>query len=97
MNTTNANVPIVARRRPLLWAVIVASLVAGYATGLLTAKSFPFTARAPKEPIAAKINPPDADSAPTALPIVPSPTVEAHPQFFHGTGDGGNGGYDPDK
>ena len=96
MNTTNANVPIVARRRPLLWAVIVASLVAGYAAGLLTAKSFPLAARA-KDPVAAKINPPDADSAPTASPIVPSPAVEAHPQFFHGTGDGGNGGYDPDK
>jgi len=88
MNTTNANVPIVARRRPLLWAVIVASLVVGFTTGLLTAKSFSLTAREPKQPVEARINPPAADSAPAAFPIVPSPAVEPHPQFFYGTGTG---------
>jgi hypothetical protein len=93
MNTVNTNVSVVARRRPLVWAAIVASIMASFVTGLLTANSFSITARGPKEAVAAKINPPVADSAPTTFPIVPSLAIEPHPQFFYGTGDGGNGYY----
>jgi len=97
MNTTNANVPLVARRRPLVWAAVVASVAIGFATGLLTARSFSFTASGPKEALAAKANPAAADLASITFPIVPSPAVEPHPQFFYGTGDGGNGRYYPDR
>jgi hypothetical protein len=36
MNTTNANVPIVARRPVLRWAVLIGGIAVGFATGLLT-------------------------------------------------------------
>lgn len=92
MNTTNANVPIVARRPALRWAVLIGGIAVGFATGLLTAKSFSFTAHEPKAAIAAKPAQPAAAPAPATSEIVPSPVIEANPQFFIGTGDG-NGGY----
>jgi hypothetical protein len=94
MTTTNANVPIVARRPVLRWAVLIGGIAAGFATGLLTAKSFSFSAHEPKAAIAAK--PPAAAPAPETSEIVPSPVIEANPQFFFGTGDG-NGGYYSDR
>jgi hypothetical protein len=94
MNTTNANVPIVARR-PMRWAVLVGGIAVGFATGLLTAKSFSFSAE-PKVAIAAKPIQPAAAPEPTTSAIVPSPVIETNPQFFFGTGDG-NGGYNSDR
>jgi hypothetical protein len=96
MNTTNANVPIVARRPVLSWAVLVGGIAVGFATGLLTAKSFSFTSKEPKAAIAAKATQPAAAPAPTTAEIVPSPVIETDPQFFFGTGDG-NGGYNSDR
>jgi hypothetical protein len=96
MNTTNANVPIVARRPVLRWAVLVGGIAVGFATGLLTAKSFSFSANEPKAAFVAKPPQPAAVPAPTTSAIVPSPVIEANPQFFFGTGDG-NGGYDSDR
>jgi hypothetical protein len=93
MTTTNANVPIVARRPVLRWAVLVGGIAVGFATGLLTAKSFSFSA-APKAAIAARSNQPAAAApAPATSEIVPSPLIEANPEFFFGTGDGSAGSY----
>ena len=64
MNTTNANVPIVARRPVLRWAVLIGGIAVGFATGLLTAKSFSFSANAPKAAFAAKPTQPAAAPAP---------------------------------
>jgi hypothetical protein len=96
MNITNANVPIVARRPVLRWAVLVGGIAVGFATGLLTAKSFSFSSNEPKAVIAAKPTQPAATPAPATSEIVPSPVIEANPQFFYGTGDG-NGGYYSDR
>jgi hypothetical protein len=96
MNTTNANVPIVARRPVLRWAVLISGIAVGFATGLLTAKSFSFSANETKAPIATKQAQPAATPAPATSEIVPSPVIEANPQFFYGTGDG-NGGYYSDR
>jgi hypothetical protein len=93
MNTTNANVPIVARRPALRWAVLIGGIAAGFATGLLTAKSFSFSANAPKAAFAAEPTQPVAAPAPATNEIVPSPVIEANPQFFFGTGDGSAGYY----
>ena len=95
MTTTNANVPIVARHPALGWAVLIGGIAAGFATGLLTAKSFSFSAE-PKAAIAAKPAQAAAAPAPATSAIVPSPVIEANPQFFFGTGDG-NGGYNSDR
>ena len=54
MKTTNANVPIVARRPVLRWAVLIGGIAVGFATGLLTAKSFSFSSNEPKSAIAAR-------------------------------------------
>ena len=96
MNTTNANVPIVARRPVLRWAVLIGGIAVGFATGLLTAKSFSFSSNDPKAAIAAKPAQAAAAPAPATSAIVPSPVIEANPQFFLGTGDG-NGGYYSDR
>lgn len=96
MNTTNANVPIVARRPVLRWAVLVGGIAVGFATGLLTAKSFSFSSNEPRAAIVAKPAQPAAAPAPATSAIVPSPVIEANPQFFFGTGDG-NGGYYSDR
>jgi hypothetical protein len=96
MTTTNANVPIVARRPVLRWAVLVGGIAAGFAIGLLTAKSFSFSSNEPKAAIAAKPAQPAAALAPAPSEIVPSPVIETNPQFFFGTGDG-NGGYNSDR
>ena len=53
MKTTNANVPIVARRPVLRWAILIGGIAVGFATGLLTAKSFSFSSNEPKSAIAA--------------------------------------------
>ena len=92
MTTTNANVPIVARRPVLRWAVLIGGIAVGFATGLLTAKSFSFSANAPKAAFAAKPTQPAAP-VPATSEIVPSPVIEANPQFFFGTGDGSAGFY----
>jgi hypothetical protein len=93
MTTTNANVPIVARRPVLRWAVLIGGIAVGFATGLLTAKSFSFSSREPKTAIAAGPTQPAAAPAPATSEIVPSPVIEAHPEFFFGTGDGSAGNY----
>jgi|SRR5580700_9405141 hypothetical protein len=93
MKTTNANVPIVARRPVLRWAVLIGGIAGGFATGLLTAKSFSFSSNAPKSVIAAKSNQPAVAPASAASEIVPSPVIEPNPQFFFGTGDGSAGYY----
>jgi hypothetical protein len=92
MTTTNANVPIVARRPVLRWAVVIGGIAVGFATGLLTAKSFSFSAE-PKTVIAARPTQPAAAPAPATSEIVPSPVIEANPEFFFGTGDGSAGNY----
>ncbi len=96
MTTTNANVPIVARRPVLRWAVLVGGIAVGFATGLLTAKSSSFSSNEPKAAVAAESNQSGAAPAPTTSEIVPSPVIEANPQFFFSTGDG-NGGYNSDR
>jgi hypothetical protein len=96
MNTTNANVPIAARRRLLPWAALALSIVSGFAVGLWTAKAISHAAMAPGDAVAAKVKPAAADLAPTQSPIVPSPVIEPNPRFFYGTGDG-NGGYYPER
>ena len=93
MKTTNANVPIVARRPVLRWAVLIGGIAVGFATGLLTAKSFSFSSHAPQSAIAAKSNQPAVAPAPATSEIVPSPVIEPNPQFFFGTGDGSAGYY----
>ena len=90
MNTTNANVPTVARRLLLPWAAIFAGLAIGFATGLFTGKSLSHASTPPA--VAAKAQQPAEAAAVATFPIVPSPVIEPHPQFFYGTGDG-NGSY----
>ena len=96
MNTTNANVPAVPRRRLSPWAAIVAGMTVGFTIGLLTAKSFSLAVIAPKATVAAKVD---------HLPRRPRrqlsrscrlPSLNRILNFFYGTGDG-NGGYYPDR
>jgi hypothetical protein len=91
MNTTNANVPTVARRLLLPWVAILVGLAIGFASGLFTGKSFSH-ASAPQPAVAAKADRPVAAAAVEPYPIVPSPVIEPRPNFFYGTGDG-NGTY----
>ena len=93
MKTTNANVPIVARRPVLRWAVLIGGIAVGFATGLLTAKSFSYSWNEPKSAIAARSNQTAVAPASATSEIVPSPVIEANPQFFFGTGDGSGGYY----
>ena len=93
MNTLSLNAPTVQRHRVLRWAAVIGGMTAAFATGLLTAKSFPFTAERPHAAINAVVNQPAAASVPTISEIVPSPVIEANPKFFFGTGDGGNGSW----
>jgi hypothetical protein len=58
----------------------------------LTAKSFSFS-NEPKSAIAAGPAQPAAASAPATSEIVPSPVIEANPEFFFGTGTGSAGNY----
>ena len=88
MNMFSLNVPIVHRHRMLRWAAVIGGMVGAFATGLLTAKSFSSTAERPHAATNAVVNQSAAASAPTTSEIVPSPVIEAHPQFFFGTGDG---------
>jgi hypothetical protein len=84
---------IVERRRSA-WLGIATGLAAGFAIGLLTAKSFPHSANAPL-PVHATTQDQIA-AEPVTFPIVPSPVIEPHPVFFYGTGDG-NGSYLPNQ
>jgi hypothetical protein len=88
MNTLSLNAPTVRRHRVLRWAAVIGGMTVAFTTGLLTAKSFSFTAERPHAAISAVVNQPAAASAPTTFEIVPSPVIEAHPQLFFGTGDG---------
>jgi hypothetical protein len=72
----------------LRWAAVIGGMTVAFATGLLTAKSFSFTAERPHAAINAVVNQSATASAPTTSEIVPSPVIEAHPQFFFGTGEG---------
>ena len=88
MNTLSLNAPTVQRHRMLRWAAVIGGMTVAFATGLLTGKSFSFTAQRPHVAISAVVNQSTAASAPTTSEIVPSPVIEAHPQFFFGTGYG---------
>jgi hypothetical protein len=72
----------------LRWAAVIGGMTVAFATGLLTAKSFSFTAERPRVAINAVVNQSAVASAPTTPEIVPAPVIEAHPQFFFGTGEG---------
>ena len=86
MNMISQNAPTVDRHRMLRWAAVVGGMTGAFATGLLTAKSFSLTAERPHPAINTVVN--QSAAAPATSPIVPSPVVEANPQFFFGTGDG---------
>src|SRR5580692_1459339 len=88
MNTLSLNAPTVRQHRMLRWAAVIGGMTGAFATGLLTAKSFSFTAERPHAAINAVVNQPAAASEPTTFEIVPSPVIEPHPQIFFGTGDG---------
>ena len=88
MDMINLNAPTVRRHHVLRWAAVIGGMTVAFATGLLTAKSFSFTAERPHAAISAVVSQPAAASAPTTFEIVPSPVIDAHPQFFFGTGDG---------
>ncbi len=88
MNMASLNASTVNRHRTLLWAAVIGGMTVAFATGMLTAKSFSFIAERPHAAINAVVNQSAAASAPTPYEIVPSPVIEAHPQFFFGTGEG---------
>jgi hypothetical protein len=88
MGMINLKAPTVHGRRMLRWAAVIGGMAVAFATGLLTAKSFSFTAERPHAAVNAVVNQSAAASAPTTFEIVPSPVIDAHPQFFFGTGDG---------
>jgi len=79
--------PAVRGHRMLRWIAVIGGMTIAFATGLVTAKSFSFTAERPHAAVGV-VNQPAAASAPTTFEIVPSPVIEAHPQLFFGTGDG---------
>jgi len=88
MNALSLNAPTVKRHRALRCAGVIGGMTVAFAAGLLTAKSFSLTAERPHAAITTVVNQSAAASAPETSPIVPSPVIEAHPQFFFGTGDG---------
>ena len=88
MNTLSLNAPTVLRHRVLRWAAVIGGMTVAFATGLLTGKSFSFTTERPHAAINAVVKQLAAASEPTTFEIVPSPVIDAHPQFFFGTGDG---------
>jgi hypothetical protein len=88
MDMIDLNAPTVRGRSMLRWAAIIGGMTVAFATGLLTAKSFSFTAERPHAVVNAVVNQPAAASTPTTFEIVASPVIEAHPQLFFGTGDG---------
>jgi hypothetical protein len=93
MNTLSLNAPTDQRHRVLRWAAVIGGMTGAFTTGLLTAKSFSFTAERPHAAINAVVHQPALAAAPAASGIVPSSVIEPNPQFFFGTGDGGNGYY----
>jgi hypothetical protein len=93
MNTISRNASTVQRHRVLRWAAVIGGITGAFATGLLTAKSFSLTTERPHATINAVVNRPATASAPATFEIVPSPVIEANPQFFFGTGDHSNGYY----
>ena len=88
MDMIASNAPTAHGHRMLRWAAVIGGMTVAFATGLLTAKSFSFTAERPHAAVNAAVNQSAAASAPTTSEIVPSPVIEAHPQFFFGTGEG---------
>ena len=88
MNTLSSNAPTVQRHRVLRWAAVIAGMTGAFATGLLTGKSFSFTAERPHAAINAVVNQSAAAAALATSEIVPSPVIEERPQFLFGTGDG---------
>ena len=88
MDMIASNAPTAHGHRMLRWAAVIGGMTVAFATGLLTAKSFSFTAERPHAAISAVVNQPAAASTPTTFEIVASPVIEAHPQLFFGTGDG---------
>ena len=88
MDMINLNAPTIRGRGMLRWVAIIGGMTVAFATGLLTAKSFSFTAERPHAVVNAVVNQPAAASAPTTFEIVPSPVIDARPRFFFGTGDG---------
>lgn len=96
MNMLSSNAPAVQRLRLVHWATVIGGMTLAFAAGLLTANSFSFTTERPHTAVNAVVNQPATVSAPTTLEIVPSPVIEANPQFFFGTGDA-SGGYWADR
>jgi hypothetical protein len=88
MDMIASNAPTAHGHRMLRWAAVIGGMTVAFATGLLTAKSFSFTAELRPAAVNAAVNQSAAASAPTTYEIVPSPVIEAHPQFFFGTGEG---------
>jgi hypothetical protein len=88
MDMIKLHAPAVHGHRMLRWIAVIVGMTIAFATGLVTAKSFSFTAERPRAAVSAVVNQPAAASAPTTFEIVPSPVIEAHPQLFFGTGDG---------
>jgi hypothetical protein len=91
MDMIKLNAPVVREHRMLRWISVIGGMTIAFATGLVTAKSFSFTAERSHPAMNAVVNPPVAASAPATFEIVPSPVIEANPQLFFGSGDGGNG------
>jgi|SRR5580704_11039007 hypothetical protein len=88
MDMIASNAPTAHGHRMLRWAAVIGGMTVAFATGLLTAKSFSFTAERRHAAVNAAVNQSAAASTPTTYEIVPSPVIEAHPQFFFGTGEG---------
>jgi hypothetical protein len=88
MDMIKLNAPSDHRHRMLRWIAVIGGMTIAFATGVVTAKSFSFTAGRSHAAINAVVSQPVAASAPTTFEIVPSPVIEAHPQLFFGTGDG---------
>jgi hypothetical protein len=82
------NAPTVHQHRVLRWAAVIGGMTVAFATGPLTAKSFSLTAERPHAAVNAVVNQAAAASAPATSETVPSPVIEANPQFFFGAGDG---------
>jgi hypothetical protein len=93
MNMIGLNAHTVHRRHMLRWAGVIGGISVAVLTGLLTVKSFSTAAADPHAAGIVGVNQPTAVSQPTTSEIVPSPVIESNPQFFFGTGDGGNGYY----
>jgi hypothetical protein len=86
MKNFSLNAPAVHPHRMLRWAAVIAGMTVSFAMGLLTANSLSSTAERPHAAIDTVVNQPAP--TPAVSEIVPSPVIEANPQFFYGAGDG---------